>query len=310
MPTSVLTPCSAVDRSVVDRSVEGDAGLTEDRAQTLDGREHLPFSQLAVVAGVARSGTSWVGQILDSSPAVAYRFQPFFSYAFQGRVECDSTVDEWRTLLRDLYVTTDPFVLQAERRASQEYPTFAKEANPSCLALKTCRYQYLLSPLLKHIAMTQIVALVRHPCAVVNSWLNTRSEFPEGSDVRKEWRFGGCKNQGKPSEFFGYYKWKEVAHLYLDLKDRFPGRVHVLKYASLVAHPAEETAKLFTFLNLPLQQATLDFVSQCHSSHHTSPFAVFKDPSVKDKWQRELPSYIAQEIESDLVGTRLEEFLQ
>ena len=34
------------------------------------------------VHGVPRSGTSWLGQILNASKKVNFKFQPLFSYAF------------------------------------------------------------------------------------------------------------------------------------------------------------------------------------------------------------------------------------
>lgn len=49
------------------------------------------------IFGVPRSGTSWLGQLFNSSERVAYRYQPLFSYAFKGRLNENSTLDEiWR----------------------------------------------------------------------------------------------------------------------------------------------------------------------------------------------------------------------
>lgn len=284
--------------------------LGEVRTNCAEVSQELPFTDIAVVAGAARSGTSWIGQILDSSPDVAYRFQPFFAYAFQGRVTCDSPPGEWASFLRELYFTRDPFVLQYLRRESGEYPTFAKHSRPRFLALKTCRYQYLLRSMLKYFGNQRLIGVVRHPAAVINSWLRTPSEFPVGMDVGSEWRFGACKNQGRESEFFGYYKWKEIAHLYLDLRDQYPERVHLVHYESLVENSLERVEQLFGFLRLPFTESTSEFLRRCHTTHHASPYSVFKDRSVCDRWRTELPRAIAAEIEEDLVGTRLEVFLQ
>ena len=35
------------------------------------------------IHGVPRSGTSWIGEIINSSPNVLYKFQPLFSYALK-----------------------------------------------------------------------------------------------------------------------------------------------------------------------------------------------------------------------------------
>jgi len=47
---------------------------------------------------VPRSGSSWIGQILNSSPKVNYKFQPLFSYAFKGYLDENSSrerIDEF-----------------------------------------------------------------------------------------------------------------------------------------------------------------------------------------------------------------------
>ena len=45
-----------------------------------DDFELICFMKNVAIFGVPRSGTSWLGQIFNSSPMVAYRFQPLFSY--------------------------------------------------------------------------------------------------------------------------------------------------------------------------------------------------------------------------------------
>jgi Sulfotransferase family len=268
------------------------------------------FSSIVVVAGAARSGTSWLGQIFDSSPDVAYRFQPFFSYAFRGFVEFDSSKERWKDFFQQLYTSQDPFLLQTDKRKSGEYPTFAKRESPRSLVIKTCRFQYLLSPLLHKLDNAKLVGIVRHPGGALASWLTNPKEFPPGAALEQEWRFGGCKNQGLESEFFGYYKWKEIAHLYWDLRDQFPDRVRIVRYENLVDHPQEEARNLFDFAGLPWSQATEDFLAQCHSTHQVSTYSVFKDRSVRDQWRTKLPRTIQEAIQQDLQGTRLEEFIR
>ena len=268
------------------------------------------WQSIVVVAGAPRSGTSWLGQILESSPRVAYRFQPFFAYASRDRVTVDSTKNEWFEFLQHLYESNDHFLTQEDKRQSGEYPEFTKDSQPPVLAFKTCRSQYLLPALLTQFENATLVPIVRHPAAVIHSWISTPTEFPEGSDVSQEWRFGACKNRGLESEFFGYYKWKELAHMYLDLHDKFPSRVFPIHYETLVENTADQVRRLFEFLELPFTSSTESFLANCHKSHHGSPFAVFKDRSVKDAWRDKLPRSIVDEIQTDLMGTRLERFIR
>lgn len=265
------------------------------------------FKRVVVVAGAPRSGTSWLGQIIDSSPAVAYRFQPLFSYAFKGALGFDSEKADYDRFLRELYQSNDPFLLQTDKRKSGDYPTFEK-AKTSVLAFKTCRYQYLLPRMLEYWNM-RLVAIVRHPCGTINSWLKNPKEFPEGAVPKEEWRTGVCKNQGRPEEFFGFYKWKEVTHLYLDMADKYPGVVYIIHYDDLVDNPNYETDTLFRFLGLEYGQQTRDFLAASQATHKEGPFTVFKSPKVKDSWKDELDIEMAAEMMADIAGTRLARFV-
>jgi len=155
-----------------------------------------------------------------------------------------------------------------------------------------------------------MLGIVRHPGAVINSWLQNPKEFPPGSNPRTEWRFGACKNQGRPENFFGYYKWKETTHLYLDLKDRHPEQVRVVRYKDLVDNTDTVVKDIFAFIGLPVAEQTVRFVEACHATHIEGPYSVYKDKGVKDRWKSQLDPYIADEITRDLTGTSLEVFLE
>jgi len=268
------------------------------------------FKHVIVIAGVPRSGTSWIGEIIDSSPDVAYRFQPIFSYAFKDAVNEDSTKEDYEHFFDGIYESSDEFLLQTDKREAGLYPTFNKKDNPKCLAFKTCRYQYLLSKMLQYFENLKILGIIRHPCGVINSWLSNPKEFPQEADPRKEWRFGLCKNKGRPEEFFGFYKWKEVAHLYLDFRAKNPHRVYVVRYEELVDNPILVSKNAFDFLGLEFTEQTQSFLNTCHSFHKESPYSVFRNKSVKDRWQSELDPYIADEIMRDIQGSELERFLR
>ncbi|MGB4737790.1 MAG: sulfotransferase domain-containing protein, partial [Fuerstiella sp.] len=70
----------------------------------------MKFRKVVWIAGVARSGTSWIGQIFNSHQNVRYRFQPLFSYEFKSRVNEDSTDAEHQQFLNDLWDTETDFL--------------------------------------------------------------------------------------------------------------------------------------------------------------------------------------------------------
>ncbi len=266
------------------------------------------FRQVIFVAGAARSGTSWLGQIVDSSPRVQFRFQPLFSYAFQGRVNEDSAGDEFQSLFQDMYRSRDPFLLQQDKRDEGIYPRFSKNGNEEFLAFKENRYQYVIEPMLRKSANVTVVTIVRNPCAVINSWMKNPKEFPPGFSPRAEWRHGECKNSG-PQDFFGFYKWKELTGMYLDLREKYPDNVHLIRFEDLVADPGQNVAKIFSFANLPLEPQTERFIKESTERHDDSPYSVYKNSRVAHQWQRELDPYIASEIQVDLERTRFEQFI-
>lgn len=265
------------------------------------------MDKIIYIAGVARSGTSWLGQILDSSPIVKYRFQPLFSYEFKNWVNEDSTKKDFNDFFNKLYATETEFLTQKNKRASGEYPLFKKKTEPNYLVFKENRYQSIIEPMLRKINNLYLVGIIRNPCAVLNSWMKNEKEFPKGSDPLKEWRFGNCKNNGI-EDYFGYYKWKEVANLYLDLKDKYPDRVYVISYENIVENPLAKTEEIFKFIGLHLDKQTVDFIKDSTNNYNAGYYSVYKHSSVKDKWKKELNDYIRSEVESDIKNTRLEQF--
>jgi hypothetical protein len=263
---------------------------------------------ITYLAGVARSGTSWLGQIFDSSPEVRYSFQPLFSYEFKNRVNENSTKREFDKLLNDIYNLDSPFLSQDDKRKSGEYPTFKKNENPGDFVLKENRYQYVIEPLMRKSPNVQLVGIIRNPNAVLNSWMKNPKEFPVGSDPIKEWRFGNCKNKGN-EDFFGYYKWKEVCNLYIDLHSKWPNRVYILKYEELVESTEEIVKEMFNFCNIKYNNQTQDFINKSTNTHNDSLYSVYKNKQVATKWKKELDPYITEEIKNDLSNTRLEQFI-
>lgn len=267
------------------------------------------FQNIVTIAGVARSGTSWLGEIINSSPDVAYRFQPLFSYAFKDRVGINSAREDYAAFLRELYNSDDPFLLQADKRESGVLPTFSKNLSPQFLAMKKARYHYLHIRFLSYFPNLKLLAIVRNPCAVLASWMSNPKEFPIGSDPWEEWRLGDCKNQCRAENFFGFYKWRESTNIFIDLQAKFPDRVRIVRYEDLVENPTVITESLYSFIGLPFENQTRRFLDECSNRHTDNPYAVYKSKDVKDRWKRELDPRIISDIEQELTGTRLETFI-
>jgi len=132
------------------------------------------YKQIIVVVGMPRSGTSWLSQILDSCPQVRFRLSPLFSYAFKNAVDEHSSKEEYEAVFQGAYHARDEFMEQARNRELGHYPTFKEKVpDPGFLVVKMTRFHHLLSTMLRYFEELKLVAIVRHPCGAINSWLTT-----------------------------------------------------------------------------------------------------------------------------------------
>jgi hypothetical protein len=264
--------------------------------------------QLVTIQSVPRSGSSWLGQIFKSSPFVEFRFQPLFSYAFKGAVGPDSKRAEMLSFFKGILDTQDDFVLQ-RTEVHVEYPVLSQRADVTHLVMKEVRYNHVVRHMLEQLPELKLVGLVRHPCAVLDSWIHAPREFKPEWSLEEQWRSGALKNQGRPEEFFGFDKWKEVAALFLELEQEFPGRVYVVRYTDLNDDTEAAVRALFDFCGLPYGPETDAFINASKSKQGSDANSVYRLARKDDAWKGRLPASISETVQQELKGTSLECFL-
>ncbi len=267
--------------------------------------------RIVALHGVPRSGTSWLGQIFRSSPDVAFRFQPLFSYAFKDRLGPDSSRQDIETFFEDIYASDDDFLHQREQIERGAYPDFESSADPTHLVMKNVRYHHVLENLIrKYPEKVLVVGLMRHPCAVMNSWLKAPREFKPEWDILSEWREAPSKNLGRPEEFYGFEKWKQVAQMFLRFEKEYQDNFHLVRYSDLNRATEETVRGIFEFCRLPMSTRTLSFLQESRQRSHPHVNAVYRKMNDNRKWEQELPPLIASEILSELENTGLNAFLE
>lgn len=276
-------------------------------------RPSTPAPKLTRVAihGVPRSGTSWIGEIVNSSPHTAYRYQPLFSYAHKSCLNGDSSREDIDRFFSRLIRCDDGFTNQITKRLSGDLPRF-KKTRITHVAYKEVRYMNILFNLMEKTDDVRLCAVIRNPLSTISSWLRTPREFRRdlGWSALEEWRYAGKKNLNLSEEFNGYEKWKEAAHTFLDLKKAHGDRVHVIVYADILRSPGPETERLFEFLELPMTAQTKDFLRDSTTSEKNGSYSVFRKHQSDEKWKADLPAEISRQIQEDLKGTDLERFLR
>jgi hypothetical protein len=263
------------------------------------------------IHSVPRSGSSWVGQIFNSAPCVAFRFQPLFSYAFKDYLDPSSAQEEIDTFFKEILKSDDAFLLQQEKVDAGIYPNFNKSKILTHVVYKEVRYHHILKNLLQQDPNILVIGIVRNPYAVISSFLKAPREFRK--DLRwnelEEWRYAPSKNLDKPEEFNGYEKWKEVTLLFQDLKRHYPDRFYLVRYDNLLENSIEEVKKIFRFCAISMSQQTVDFLTKSQSVDHNDTYSVYKKKTLDDGWKKSLHPTIVSAITEDLKQSSMKEFL-
>lgn len=265
------------------------------------------------IHGAPRSGSSWLGEIVNSSPAVIYKYQPMFAHRFRGLLgECaiEADVDAF---FREIVAVDDAFCDQAEARKSGRMPTFTKET-ATHVAYKEVRFHHLLWNLVRRSRDVQFLFLIRNPMATIASWLGAPREFRAdlGWAVAEEWRYAIKKNLNRPEEFNGYERWKDSAAIFDALAARYPERVKLISYRHLVSNTQNVVSDLFDFCDLPITDQTrifLDVSRQPASEGKRATYGVYNGRDDDREWEQTLPKYIVDDVARDLHGHSLEKFL-
>jgi hypothetical protein len=262
------------------------------------------------IAGMPRSGTTWLSQIFASAPDVRLKFCPLFSYEFKNALDENSSADDWSKLFVEVYQTKSDYLDQEYLRKKGLVPTFPdKKTKPSHLVIKSTRFHNLIPHLLKLDDQIQFIHIVRHPCATIHSWLSNPYEFPQHVDPLTEWRTGECRKTG-PGEFWGFDDWKKVNKQALQLAELYPDRFKVLRYEDLVRDTKQSTNDIFKFLGIAYEKQTNDFIELSQTKHDNNKRSVFKNQELNKNWLSELDPSIVSTCMDELMGTKLEQFIK
>lgn len=262
---------------------------------------------MIAIYGMPRSGTSFLGQVFDSSPHVSFRMEPFFSYQFKNLISKDMSESYFNLLLNDiLKENKNDFMNQEDKRKSGVYPKFSKIGINSQLVIKSTRHHHLLEKMIQCSPESKFIFIVRDPRATISSWINHPREFPQNLDPLDYWDNGSCRNKCE-EEFWGFNDWLRITKLHLALKEQYDN-VYLVKYEELVEGKLNVTKDIFKFCNLDFTEQTFNFLKESEE-HNQDPYSVFRDRSVIFSWKENLPVEIQTKIVNEVEKNELDEFL-
>lgn len=222
--------------------------------------------QNVAIFGAPRSGTTWLGQLFNSSPNTLYRYQPLFSYEFKDYLDSESSESDIKGFHTKLMTAESDFV-------KTELSFIKKEITH--LVWKEVRYHHITENLLKN-SDIKIIYIKRNPIDVINSWYNAPKEFNKNWNIEDEWRYAPSKNLNKPEEFNGFEKWVEVNKIHENNVKKYPKNVFFVDYNELKFNTKSTLTNIFDFVGLKMSVETMDFITQSKSVHNDDAYSVYK----------------------------------
>jgi hypothetical protein len=258
------------------------------------------------IHGAPRSGTTWLGEILNSNEHVIYKYQPLFSYAFKSFLDEHAAAEKIDLFFNAIALGTDDFLDQKSQRDSGELPVFDK-ADATHIIYKEVRYHHILCNMLQQDRKLKLIAIIRNPLAVMASWLAAPREFRRdlGWSVEQEWRYAPSKNAGLPEEFYGFEKWKESAQIFHALAKAYPDRVLLLNYSELLADALSATRQICAFAELEFTPQMQQFLQSSREQSNTDTYSVYRRKALDNGWKSTLDDSIVTAIRADLAGSDL-----
>lgn len=257
------------------------------------------------LAGVSRSGTTWVSNVINHDTEYRYIFEPFrpqdvkpFSKLNNIQYIAPDTVDAW--IYEPVHDT-----LSGKLRSSWS-DKLNKKLITSKRFVKATRANLMLKWLSINFPEVPLVLLFRHPCAVTNSkiklekqtqggrWTGNLQIFLRQEDLVKDYldpfvdeiQKAYLKQQETKDDFETHiFSW--CIQNYIPLKQFKPGEIYLAFYEDLCVHPSTEIPKLFNFIGKNYDGSVLDSLNRA-SSVSRKDSAVNTGESLIKSWQKHI----------------------
>ncbi len=233
------------------------------------------------IFSVPRSGSTWLGEIFNSSMVVKYCFQPIFSYSFNTRFNNLNNSNDLHSIYTELLKTNDDFIIQKKQRNEQYLPKFIKKP-PTHLVFKEVRYINLISQLNELDPDLKFIFLIRNPIDVINSWIKAPKEFNSCWKIDEELIYAHKKNNNEIFNFYGLDAWVKTTKIFEKFSKLNKNQAVITRYEDLRKNTIEETERLFKHANLDLEKQTKFFINQSKQLNNSDPYSVYRDNSVNN----------------------------
>lgn len=240
-----------------------------------------------------RSGSTWLQSIFEAHPNIKTVYQPLFSYALKNCINKNSTKKEFNKFINNIKKTDDEYCCMKSDYHTNNKKTdivrFEKE-NIETVLMKHTSHHNLIENFIKLYPSIKIIGLIRDPCSVIYSQMNSKHE------KLKDWLDGKDKNKDEEEIFFGFNKWLEVKQIFYNIKERYPENIIIINYEDLVKNTINEIEKICKFCNLEFHKYMKNSIELMNSKNEEYDYSVFKKENTIEKWKGKLDDKIVKYI--------------
>ena len=210
------------------------------------------------ISGSARSGTTWLQEIINFDNEYRIMFEPFHP----KKVEC---INDWKYFQyirvndeSEKYLIPMEKILRGKLRNSW-VDRLNKKHFTKTRILKAIHANLFLFWMKNHFPKIPIILIIRHPCAVANSKINIASDFFRNTinplerfltqrELMEDFLSPFESDIREAKTNFETYIFMWCIENFVPLKLFQPGEIHVTFYENLCIKPEDEVKKIFSFL--------------------------------------------------------------
>jgi hypothetical protein len=257
--------------------------------------EYHEFGRTSLVAGVARSGTTWIGDIIASQAPSRIMFEPFYP----------QLVEPYEAFNNYQYMRPDGDNPALNDYCAQlfsgqiRHPWIDHQVahpKPQYRMLKAVRANLMLMWLSRQFADVCQILVIRHPCAVVLSWMQLGWDadgdiqpFLEQPELVEDFlsdKMDIIQQAESEEEKLGVV-WC-IGNL-VPLSQFRPGEIHITFYEHMCTQPEIEIPALFQAIGRDYHDSVFDAVARPSTTSRPHSAAVTGKDRVT-RWQKKLSS--------------------
>lgn len=255
-----------------------------------------------VVAGTARSGTTWLAEMIAAPLACRILFEPFHP----GKVQAFSHFDYFHyerpfTDNAPLYTYCDTVL-----RGAIRHPWIDREASvlrPDYRLIKEIRANLFLKWMQQHFPHTPILLILRHPCAVVASRLQL--QWATDSDIASFLRQPPLVEDflADKLELIAQARSAAAKHAIIwcisnavPLQQFAPGELPIVFYEHLLTQPEMVLTAVFQQIGVPLDPESVSQLTRRPSATSKKHSAVMTGANPLTQWQKQLSASQIEDV--------------